>query len=270
MPIGNHQSQTSSLAARFSAARRRLGVWVPAVTALVLGGILWHQWGELGRSPSPEQVSAHTVLLTERLPQVVGPWVGRSWDPPDPARPLLRRVHHRGKIYENVQTGHRVAILIVQGAGRRDLLGYTPSRWYADRGWRGFAERAGIWQIAGFDVPVIEQEFSAPGREGPEQAPLGEAGGQLIVTSFAVHSDGRLSATLDPPEVFSAAAEPSSATAFANIPSGSFASRHDGATALVKAAFPGDTPLTDRREAMNRLTRGVILSIQNDKGVGAK
>lgn len=256
----------------------RLTPWVPAITALVLVALAVHQWGEVGArdASSPPRTSA--LRLSEQLPPVIGPWVAQVWEPSDPARSLLRQVDHRGWVYENVVTGRRVAVLVVQGAERRDLVGYAPSRWYADRGWRESDKRVVTWRVAGLDVPASEQEFSAPGGDGPDQASLGEAGAHVIVTSFAMGSGGWLAPTLDAARAPAPDASPASPASSrlggrgptAGDPAPAIPLAPRGITALVHVAFPGDTPLAERHSAMNSLMRGVILSIQHDRDAGVE
>ncbi len=237
---------------RLRRLNRVLTPLAPAITLLVLGLLVVQQWRQGG-----EQVAAAPSPVVggvgEDLPEIVGPWVGQSWDAPASSRPMLRPVQHHGRVYENVETGRRLAVLLVQGADWHDLLGYVPGQWYADRGWQVVAEREVDWRIAGMVVPAMEWDLSGFGRRGPAGASLGEAGGQLVVTSFAVLPGGKLQRTLK---------------------AGTAAAGRDRqlarAAGLIQVAFPGDTPRQERQEAMNKLMRAVILSIQQEKAPETK
>ena len=214
----------------------------PALTLLVLGGLAAQQW--TAGPDSADGPPAAGPRLTGHLAPTIEPWVGQPWQPPDSIWPMLHGVERLGRVYENVQTGRRVAVLLVQGTEPRDLRGYAPPRWYTARGWHRRGHRKVDWRIADANVPAGLHNFSQPGVRGPQGAALGPAGSQLKVTSFVVWADGSL-------------------TRRVSGGAGAFASGTGrGRVSLVQVILPGDTPHKECETILDKLMRAAILSIQ--------
>lgn len=227
---------------------------VPAVTLLVLGTFAMQHWSHAGEAISKRDASAVPWALDEALPVSQGPWVGEPWPAINSGRPLLREVERRGRVYEHIETGRRVAVLLVRAEDWRDLRGYALPQWYTDAGWRVLDRRQATWRVHRTRLPVMEYELSAPGRRGPSGASLGEADGQLTVSSFLVDADGGLRRTFEAESI--------------DAPPLDRGLRAGVATLLVHVAFAGDVPAEERQSAIEDLMRALILPIERDSDDG--
>lgn len=220
------------------------------MTVLLLVVLGTHQWS---RSPQPEPVvdGESYIHLAGDLPTVIGPWVGQRWQPPVLGR-SVKGLSRQGRVFEHLDTGRRVAVLIVQGPDRRSTGHYSPAQWYAARGWSVLARRRVHLSIADRRVPAEEHDLAgleadSPLSEGVEPA-SGRVETQLTVLSFAVLPGGVIAPGLD--EAGLGAVSPQ---------------HRDGGAALVQLVFPGDTPRRERELATNRLMRTLILSIREQR-----
>ncbi|MFW6059415.1 MAG: hypothetical protein ACODAQ_04500 [Phycisphaeraceae bacterium] len=227
----------------------------PALTLLVLSVLAVRQWTESPRPAVDRPVAA--LRLSEHLPSAVGPWISERWEPPAAVPAAVRSAPRpRGRVYENVDTGRRVAVLVVEARDWRELRGYSPPQWYPSRGWRILAQRPVEWSVAASAVPAMEYDLAALGSVSSLGVRLGEADTQLTATSFAVLPMGRLAARLTDAGAVGPALEPAGAGGRA---------RRAG---LVQVMFAGDTPHRERQSAINSLMRAAILSIQQEKSAG--
>lgn len=217
-------------------ARSTRSVAALMLTALLLVGMSYQRWTE---SDGASVRQAHTALqaMADAVPMTVGPWVGRAVEAAEPAVVPLRPVHLLSREYENVQTGRRVRLVFVWSRDRRDLTGYDPPRWYAQRGWSVLAAEPLAWRVAGQTVPATEYELSQPG---------GGAGSELLVGSFVALPDGEVVPSLS--EVMDLAEDKG-------------IGRAHGA-ALVQVGFPGDTPSQERERIVQTLMNATIMTIK--------
>lgn len=117
----------------------------------------------LGGPSEAEAQAFHDEVAeaVQRIPLRLEGWEGRDTDVPASARALLRPNALLGRQYQDLDTGRKASLVIVQCRDTRDMTGHYPPRCYPAHGWLQ-SETVTKHEIVveGVSIPVTRYEFT--------------------------------------------------------------------------------------------------------------
>jgi hypothetical protein len=130
-----------------------------ALTVGLLGGLC----GETLLRPKPADAEPYHRRVREasqRVPLVVGQWLGKEERVEAAAIALLRPNVMLQRRYNNASTGRVVSFLLVQCKDARDMAGHYPPNCYPGQGWRLANAQPMDWRIGDRVIGGKEYEFT--------------------------------------------------------------------------------------------------------------
>lgn len=107
----------------------------PAVSLLMLLGLLIYQRGLEVRADSQDEYHDRIAQALNDLPMSHGSWIGQYTEVPKAAAELLHANVVVSRSLRNIETGERVELIVVHCSDARDLLGHYPPVCYPAHGW---------------------------------------------------------------------------------------------------------------------------------------
>lgn len=108
---------------------------VPALTAAALA-LSWSVLREQGVSQEARDTYFTEVRdAVESVPMTIGPWVGREVELQPAAEEVLNTNIGKQWLFEDLDTGRIVQVLIVHCRNTKDMQGHYPPRCYPNAGW---------------------------------------------------------------------------------------------------------------------------------------
>jgi hypothetical protein len=112
---------------------------------------------------------------THELPLVFGEWMGLEVPIPEAAVKMLHANFATCRRYENLRTGERATLLLVQVSDARDIIGHYPPVCYPAQGWLTRSTTPTTWQDGSNVIQGVNYVFGRDRVDGP---------GRILVSNF--------------------------------------------------------------------------------------
>lgn len=118
--------------------RRKQHIVVRLAPALAALSLVFAWWMLREQGVGDDTRAAYFASVrqaVEEVPLTIGPWVGTPVDLQEAATEILNPNIGRQWVFENVDTGQVIQVLIVHCQSTKDMLGHYPPQCYPNAGW---------------------------------------------------------------------------------------------------------------------------------------
>ncbi len=158
----------------------------------MLAGIAIDRFSLSHKSVDAEPYHLHVREAAVAVPYQFASWLGVDVPVPQGAINLLKPNVVISRRFEELGTGRRVSVLLVQCKDARDILGHFPPICYPGQGWTLISSTPRDWKIDGAPIHGTSYVFN-PGTSGMGQ--------RVVIDNFMLLPDGSTAPDMDAVEI---------------------------------------------------------------------